>query len=124
MSPFQQDIARVIGDQLGGLRALSMMLGAKNFVSIDAKLDVVVEPRLGGLRFNMVRMGKSRVNLVQIELQPNDLYRVSVWNQQKGGVCKLVDKANDIFNDQLVDCLEGFLNLSVRMPRIFMKASA
>lgn len=59
-----QEIAKIILQQLGGTGRLNIMTGAKNFVAIE-----------NGVRFNIGRNAKG-VNVVTIVLNASDTYDV------------------------------------------------
>lgn len=90
----QEDVARVILQQMGGLGRLQAMLGAKNFTSTE-----------NSVQFRWPNKERARGNAVKITLQPSDTYDMEFFNLS-GSSAKSVKKYDDIYADKLVDVFE------------------
>jgi hypothetical protein len=101
--------AAIILSQLGGSRALSMLLGAHTFVCglIDNK-----DPYLS-FKFKAA----SKVNFIRISLNWKDYYDIELAKTH-GLTYTVVATFNDIDEDNLIDILENATDLSFRMPRL------
>tara|TARA_R110000796_G_scaffold41179_2_gene101936 strand:+ start:3605 stop:3919 length:315 start_codon:yes stop_codon:yes gene_type:complete len=90
-----QEIAQTIAQQLGGIRKLSMMVGAKNFVALES-----------GLTFKLGKGAKNGITHVTVKLEADDTYTVNfqrVWGH------KVTEKGSfpGAYNDQLVSLFES-----------------
>jgi hypothetical protein len=99
-------VAATILEQIGGMRRLSVMTGAKNFVAGE---DRVI--------FSIGKGAKNKINKVRITLNAMDLYDVEflrIW----GTDIKTVEKVEGVYNDQLMDIFENatgfFLTINPR----------
>jgi hypothetical protein len=93
-------VAQTILDQLGGYRRVGMMVGGKNFTA-HSSLDG--NPALS---FKLGRGAKKKINAVQIELTPDDLYTVTfqrIW----GSKVTVIETFPACFADSLVDLFES-----------------
>ena len=88
----EMTIAKVILEQIGGIRKLVLMTGASNFVALKNGVSFKIKNR--------------KVNFVKIILNGNDLYDMYFGKIISGNV-KLVSEKMDIYNDQLVDIFES-----------------
>jgi hypothetical protein len=92
-------IAKVILEQLGGIRKLVLMTGANTFVALKNGVSFKIKNR--------------KVNYVKILLNGNDLYDLSFGKIISGKV-KLISEKNDIYNDQLVSIFESETGMYLR----------
>ena len=92
-------IAKVILEQLGGIRKLVLMTGANTFVALKNGVSFKIKNR--------------KVNYVKILLNGNDLYDISFGKIISGKV-KLISEKNDIYNDQLVSIFESETGMYLR----------
>ena len=88
----EMTIAKVILEQIGGIRKLVLMTGASNFVALKNGVSFKIKNR--------------KVNFVKIILNGNDLYDM-YFGKIISGKVKLVSEKMDIYNDQLVDIFES-----------------
>jgi hypothetical protein len=95
-------IAKVILEQLGGIRKLVLMTGANTFVALKNGVSFKIKNR--------------KVNYVKILLNGNDLYDVSFGKIISGKV-KLISEKNDIYNDQLVSIFESETGMYLRFEK-------
>ena len=86
------EIAQIIASQLGGLRRLNVMIGAKNAVNTG-----------NGLSFKFKKSKK--INYVKIELNGLDLYDIEFGNVAKYDY-SVKEEFNNIYADQLKDLFE------------------
>jgi len=87
-------VADVILEQLGGMRRLSMMVGARHFVALEH-----------GVQFSIGSGAKSGINKVRVVLQPSDTYDVEFW-KVRGTTMKKISEWGDVYNNQLMDLFE------------------
>jgi len=104
-------VAETIISQLGGVRALRLMLGVDQFVYDDNSLI---------FKFK----GSRSMNKVKITLTGMDDYNVEFSQvRKKRGSYEFTDKVkakvDGIYADQLVDYFERTTGLCIRVPRIF-----
>jgi hypothetical protein len=92
-------IAKVILEQLGGIRRLVLMTGANNFVALKNGVSFKIKNR--------------KVNFVKILLNGKDLYDV-YFGKIISGKVKWVSEKNDIYNDQLVSIFESETGMYLR----------
>ena len=88
----EMTIAKVILEQIGGIRKLVLMTGASNFVALKNGVSFKIKNR--------------KVNFVKIILNGNDLYDM-YFGKIISGKVKWVSEKMDIYNDQLVDIFES-----------------
>lgn len=99
-------VASTIVEQLGGPRALSLMIGVKHILTSDKGVDV---------RFTC--RNERRINHVRITLTPMDVYEVVFYKIGKGGLdCKEIDRSDDVHADSLVSLFERVTGLCLRLP--------
>lgn len=90
-----QEIATTIANQLGGIRRLSLMVGAKNFVALEA-----------GLTFKLGKGAKDGITHLTVTLDADDTYTVRfqrVWGH------RVTEKGttDGAYCDQLVSLFES-----------------
>lgn len=96
-------IAKVILEQLGG-RKFIVMTGARDLLALDS-----------GLIFSLsATTTKNRINRVRITLTPADTYTIE-FLAIHGKTVKEVYKAEDIYNDQLVELFEEHTGLFTKL---------
>lgn len=88
----EMTIAKIILEQIGGIRKLVLMTGASNFVALKNGVSFKIKNR--------------KVNFVKIILNGNDLYDM-YFGKIISGKVKWVSEKMDIYNDQLVDIFES-----------------
>lgn len=99
-------VATTIVEQLGGPRALSLMIGVKHILTTDTSADI---------RFTC--RNERRINHVRITLTPMDVYEVVFYVIGKGGLsCKEIDRSDDVHADSLVTLFERVTGLCLRLP--------
>lgn len=103
------DIARTILDQMGGIRRLSAMIGAKNFISGQKDGGA-----LGGVSFRFPRPGRGKPNFVKILLMPDDTYTVE-FGSVHGYNYKKKKRVEGVYADQLDDVFERTTGLYLRL---------
>jgi uncharacterized protein with GYD domain len=107
-----QEIAQVIGQQIGGLNKLAIMTGAKDFVALSE-----VDEQLGGLKFRIGRGAKKAINTVMIKLMANDTYTVEFWTV-RGVKATRKAVAEMVYCEDLMNVVEAetgfFLTLNAR----------
>lgn len=89
------EVATTILNQMGGMRRLKMMIGAKNFEVVS-----------NGVLFSWPSKQPSTGNRVRITLDPSDTYTVEFSTVRGVALAKAVKKYTDIYNDSLVDIFE------------------
>lgn len=94
-SSTQQDIAQTIAQQLGGTRRLAMMVGAKNFVALEA-----------GLTFKIGKGAKDGITHCTVTLDADDTYTVRF---QRAWGHKVTEKGttDGVYCDMLVGIFEN-----------------
>jgi hypothetical protein len=99
-------IASTIAEQMGGLRLLSVMVGAKNFVALEK-----------GLKFSIGKGAKEKINAVKVTLNDMDTYDLE-FGRFWGTKYKTIKKVEGVYNDMLMDIFEDatgfFLTFSSR----------
>lgn len=98
-------VADEILAQMGGMRTLSVMVGAKNFVALE-----------NGVQFSIGSGAKDGINKVRIVLRPSDTYDVEFW-KVRGTSMKKVSEWGDVYNDQLMDLFEKETGMYLTMAR-------
>ena len=88
-----REVAITILNQLGGMRKVVAMTGARNFIT-----------SLKGLRFRFPQPSRGP-NEVEIRLDPTDTYTVT-FNRIVGAKVVEVSKHTDIYNDMLKGLFE------------------
>jgi len=100
------EIASTIIEQLGGPRALSLMLGLKHILTSDKGVDI---------RFAC--KNERRINHVRVMLTPRDTYDMTFYRIAKGGlVCDEVSANEDVCADSLIEVFERTTGLGLRLP--------
>jgi len=93
-------VAQEILSQIGGARRISMMTGAKNFVSHS-----------DGLSFRLPRN-----HIVKITLNGNDLYDIDYQKyNSKTLEIQTIEKSGDNYVDMLIDQLEKITKLYFKL---------
>ena len=82
-------------DHLGGIRRLSIMVGAKDFRGSGTKV-----------LFKIGKGAKKKINKVSIELNGLDLYDV-VFSRVWGKTDKVISTHKNVYNDGLVELFEA-----------------
>jgi hypothetical protein len=95
-------VGRTIADQMGGAGKIRAMIGAK----------VTAIPN--GLAIKWPNKQKTKGDLVEITLEPNDTYTMRFYNSSRGQK-KLVREYDDIYFDQLVPVFEHHTGWYLRM---------
>ena len=91
-----QTVGKTILKQMGGVRRLSAMIGAKHFVTYGPKTpENKYGQGLGGVTFRFPRPGRGKPNQIKIILNGKDLYDVS-FGSVKGTFFKVLKKFNDV----------------------------
>lgn len=103
-------IATTIANQLTashkGLNVLAMMIGAKNFVSLDT-----------GLQFQFAKFAGCKSNYCYIELLPDDTYLMRLYSIRKYEM-KEHCEARGLYCDQLREVFERETGLVLGVPRV------
>lgn len=90
-----QVVAQEILRQMGGIRRISIMTGAKNFVASE-----------NCITFKIGKGAKNKITNIKIELNAMDLYDVTffrIW----GTKITTVKKVDGIYNDMLKETFEN-----------------
>jgi hypothetical protein len=103
------DVANTILQQLGGSRRLSVMLGAKHFLSGHKDGGA-----LGGLSFQFPRPSRGKPNFVKILLMPDDTYTVE-FGSRHGYNYKVLKKVDGIYADQVGDLFQRVTGLRLSL---------
>ena len=93
-SNVQHYVPNVILQQLGGRARLTAFLGVSNLFLSEYSL---------GFRFKA--RGARGINFITVRLDPSDTYTVLFQRVNKNGA-KLVQEINDVYCDDLVECVE------------------
>lgn len=101
------NVALIIIEQLGGHRALSIMVGAKTYLSHTEGRGAV------SFRFK----GSRKVNYVKITLTPMDTYTLQFGRVSKRGYT-VIETVEDIYNDNLRDVFSRVTGLILSVPLI------
>ena len=105
----QMEIAKTIGNQLGGIGRVKMMTGAKKFSVLPEQGDY-----LGGLDIQFpLPQHKGAVNYFKVLLAGNDTYTVEV-GVERGGARKVKDTVNDVYAEDLARLFEKLTGLYLR----------
>jgi len=96
-------IASTILEQLGGVRRLSVMTGARDFVALP-----------DGVQFKIGAGAKLGANKARIILTPEDVYTVEFW-KIRGAKCELISISNYIYNDMLSRVFEQETGFSLTL---------
>ena len=102
-------IATTIANQLTashkGLNVLAMMIGAKNFVSLDA-----------GLQFQFAKFAGCKSNYCSIELLPDDTYRMRLYSIRSAAIKSHYDESG-LYCDQIGEIFQRETGLVLGVPR-------
>ena len=100
-----QEIAKTIGQQIGGLNRVSVMIGAYNFASHQE----------GGLSFRFkakaLQLHEKTPNYIKIVLDPSDTYNVT-FGRIHGNVYTELETVKEVYCDQLQGLLEDTTGLA------------
>lgn len=104
-------VATTILSQMGGSRALKLMLGANNFSSHK-------DEGLGGLSFRF--KGSRKANYLKVILAGNDTYSMRFARSTKGEryIYDVVEFKQEVYFDQLCEIFRDVTGLETRVPRI------
>ena len=109
-----KEAASIILSQLGGQRALVLMLGAYNFVyGLMDNSDPYLSFKL---------KAADSINFIKISLNWKDAYDIEL-GQIKGMTYKVLDTVNDADCDNLIDILEEKTRLFVSRSEICKKVA-
>jgi hypothetical protein len=117
-----KEIAETIAQQLGGIRRLMLMCGAKDFLAIE-----------NGLTFR-IGQNEKRVTHVQIKLNGSDLYDLeflrivkppmnttkpdrSDYLEAKPIRREVLSTSEDVYNDSLMDVFENHTGLYLTLRK-------
>ncbi len=96
--------------QIGGRRALALMIGAGNFFHTNEG---------NTLQFHWKARSSNRANCIQVTLTPADTYRVEFYRTAKRGLqCDKIGTHEDIYADSLRELFERETGLVLTVPRI------
>lgn len=99
-----QEVAATIINQMGGVRRLSLMTGAKDFVAIE-----------DGVRFSLPRTAAIKgINLVEVTLNGSDLYDMR-FMRYRAADCVTVSQVEDVYFDQLEEIFTQVTGLLTRL---------
>lgn len=101
-------VAEIILYQMGGGKALKLMLGAKDFSSHS-------DEGLGGLSFKF--KGSRKTNYVKIILTVDDTYTMRFGKIGKFDY-DVVQIIPDVYNDSLTEVFRRVTGLETRVPRV------
>ena len=93
-----QEIAKIILDQIGGINKIAAMIGASNFVAIE-----------NGIQFKF--KGSKIFNCIRIEVNGLDLYNVTFYKLGKYGEIKREETIENLFNQFLKMVFENATGL-------------
>lgn len=107
-----REIANTILDQMGGMRRLQMMIGAKRFI-----VNTLPEKGyLGGVIIHFPQPDKGKPNVVRIDLHESDTYRVE-FVYARGYSEKVLKSYDNVYADQLRSLFERNTGLYLRLAR-------
>ena len=103
-------IATTIANQLTrsekGIRVLAMMIGAKNFISLDA-----------GLQFQFAKFSGCKSNYCSIELLPDDTYHMRLYSIRSAAIKSHYDESG-LYCDQIGEIFQRETGLVLGVPRV------
>ena len=103
-------IAKTIAGQLTrstrGFGALSMMIGAKNFISMAA-----------GLQFQFAKFAGCKSNYCCIELLPDDTYHMRLYSIRACAIKVHYDESG-LYCDQIGEIFQRETGLALGIPRV------
>lgn len=109
-------IAETILNQLGGVRAITLMTGAAQFVYLNE-----TETRRGGVMFKMRgRNAPGLGNIVTVELNGRDLYDVTIA-RSRGLDTKTTMERTDVFVADLKEAIEQGTGRILTVPTILRR---
>lgn len=111
-SPWAQQVASTILEQLGGAEAVRSMLGPATSFSVQHDLERGAGLLVSGI--DMTECG-GRVTAFRVLLAPSDTYDVDVFEGPEADL-RLVDSVDDIYSDMLVECVESRTGYSLTSP--------
>jgi hypothetical protein len=92
-------VATTILNQMGGIRRLSLMIGAKDFISFRAISESEYGRGLGAVSFKFMR-APGKPNFIRIVLDPSDTYTVE-FGALHGHSFKIVETLSDVYAEDL-----------------------
>ena len=101
------EVSQEILRQLGGMRRLTVMVGASKFLRDDSQ-------GLGSIRFQTMDPGAGKPNFVNIILESDDTYTVKL-GRARGMNFKWLKEFNGVYADSLVQLLERQTGLAYRL---------
>jgi len=100
-------VAETILEQLGGVRRLQLMTGARDFVGGEAF-------GRGFVQFKIGRGARDGINKVRIELDPSDTYTVKFY-QTRGQGFRYAGEVPGVYCDTLVSVFEARTGLRLSL---------
>jgi len=105
-----QEIANTIAEQMGGVRRLEIMVGARDFVAIPNGLQF----RIPGKNF-----ARDSINVIRVTLTPADEYDME-FLRERSLKLKEIKAYRGVYCDQLMSLFEDTTGLTLRMPAILV----
>jgi hypothetical protein len=107
---------QTIGQQLGGIGQMRVLLACKIFHSTDNTFDYPEEEEFPNILMVQEIKGKTKkfIRNFSVKLCANDTYEVSFFNKHM----QLVEKKENVYCDQLQDLVEKTINLQLSMVRV------
>lgn len=96
------EIAKTIGQQMGGFNRLGLFVGANNFMADN-----------NALSFRFKAKAKNRANYIKISLNAADLYDVE-FGRIHGDSYKVVSTESNLYCNQLIEQFERETGLYLR----------
>lgn len=110
MKDQRTEIAQVIAEQLGGVGALRLMIGARNVGAITT------DDGLNGLRVQF--KARAPYNEFVVALEPTDTYRVT-FTRLRMGRATATKAFTDIYAEALRSLIEAQTGLILTVPKIY-----
>lgn len=111
MALTKMEIAQTIVDQMGGMKAFRVMLGAKPVAITD-------DDGQHGMKFKWPSRHPSKGNTMVVTLDEGaDTYVVKFYNVNRAGA-KLIVTMDDVYCDDLIRIFEEQTSWCLRIPRI------
>ena len=113
MTNESKQIAETTLEQLGGMRALALMTGAKDFVALAS-----------GVQFRIGGGAAGRVNRMRIVLDPSDTYDVRFYAGNGAHLRQVGETLTDVYAEDLREIFERTTGFTLTGPRIFRVAAS